>query len=155
MYASLKIIGLWVSFLLITTACNQSNSWSIEKTFEKDQWQYADSLIFSYDNQQVGSFPLQLNVNIKDDYAYRNLWLKLQITAPDGKIQTALSEFILMDESGNWHVERSWLSNYRNFETQWGKGIALPQKGTYQIKIIQYMREDTLKGIRRVGLRIG
>jgi gliding motility-associated lipoprotein GldH len=155
MYAFLKIIYLWLCFLIITTACNQSNSWSIDKSFENAQWQYADSLTFSYENQQVGTFPLRLKVNIKDDYAYRNLWLKLQIIAPDGKAQTALSEFLLMDESGNWYVDRSWFSQYRNFETKWGQGIALPQIGTYQIKIIQYMREDTLKGIRRVGLCIG
>jgi gliding motility-associated lipoprotein GldH len=136
-------------------ACNQSNSWSIENTFEQDNWLYADSLTFTYDNQESGFYPLQLKVNVKNDYPYRNLWLKLQVTAPDGKTQTALSEFLLMDEIGNWHVDRSWLSNYRNFETQWGKGITLPQKGKYQIKVIQYMRDDTLKGIRSVALRIG
>lgn len=154
MYLFTKTTGLGLLLLFAITACNQKQSWSVEKNFEQNQWQYADSLVFSYENQQIGTHPLQLNVSVNDDYAYRNLWVKLQITAPDGKTQTALSEFLLMDETGNWHVEKSWFSEYHNFETQWGNGINFPQKGVYKIKIIQYMREDVLKGIHSIGLGI-
>jgi gliding motility-associated lipoprotein GldH len=84
-------------------------------------------------------------------YPYRNLWVFYTERPPVGAIRRDTIECMLADEFGRWY----------------GKGISLyqsgfpvrtryqfPFKGEYTFGFRQGMRNDTLTGIRNVGLRI-
>lgn len=139
---------------LIFVSCGKNGIWSEEKAITSSKWCYADSIQFTYDNTEKTSLGLVLQLDVKDDYAYQNVWLKINVISPEGKQQSSVSEFILMDQAGNWYAKQPLFSKIRKFETEFPSKLQFSQKGKYTFRITQFMREDTLKNIERIGLKL-
>lgn len=128
-------------------ACD-TRDYLFEKTFDNQCWSIADSLKFEAELEGSKTFPLLLSFN--SDYAYQNIYLKLIYTAPDGKAKELLINEKLSDALGNWQTEIQGSTYF--FELPEAINIENPKPGKYSFSLFQYMREDNLCGIEKVGI---
>jgi len=71
---------------------------------------------------------------------------------PNDNMSRDTLEFILADIEGKW-LGKGWGSVKEN-SILISSDMRFPLAGTYEFKIQQAMRQDTLKGIKNIGIRI-
>lgn len=142
-----------VAFLPVLFACRQNLVFEQYQNISDQKW-YKDSvLVFNVaieDTTQNNNFII--NVRNDVDYQYSNLWLFLSIEQPDGKILDDKFEVALADPSGQWLG--NGFGGLKTREAVYRRNIFFPVSGEYKIRIQQGMREDYLKGISDIGVRI-
>jgi len=79
-----------------------------------------------------------LTIRTGTSYPYRNIWLFVNTISPSGKSITDTLQYMLAELD---------LPFRRT-------GIYFPEKGTYSIKVRHGMRNENLKGVYDLGLRI-
>lgn len=98
-----------------------------------------------------------VNVRNTEAYPYRNLYVFLKTTFPNGKTSRDTIGLYLADPSGRWLGSGTgYLSSgrYPTSRVLYAYNKRFPLSGSYTFEIEQAMRVDTLEGIRNVGLRI-
>ncbi len=142
-----------VASLPVLFACRQNLVFEQYQNISDQKW-YKDSvLVFNVaieDTTQNNNFII--NVRNDVDYEYSNLWLFLSIEQPDGKILDDKFEVALADPSGQWLG--NGFGGLKTREAVYRRNIFFPVSGEYKIRIQQGMREDYLKGISDIGIRI-
>lgn len=138
--------------LLVASAC-QSRDFYAEKQFEFECWALQDTFAFTYENPAPdAALSLDVSVDFLEEYAFRNLFLKITAISPSGQRSDFLLNDTLQDDAGNWRVERG-RSRYPVVFSQ-PLDVALPEAGGWRFQVIQYMREDTLCEIAQVGVSL-
>lgn len=124
-----------------------------EKEFPEIGWPYTQPLIFEYNNVDTSVWrSLFISLSIKPDaYPYRNIYFHITIQTPSKKEVTEVKEFLLADELGNWFTEPDW-RGICEFSSPIMVKTKFLEKGLYTFKLAQYMRDDTLKGVKKVSL---
>jgi gliding motility-associated lipoprotein GldH len=88
----------------------------------------------------------------KDAYAYKNLWLYISFLKPgEAKAQKDRFELTLQDNMGRWYgtgMDDIWEQRIPLFENERLKA------GTYTVSFEQNMRDNPLKGLLDIGLRV-
>ena len=93
-----------------------------------------------------------LNISNSEDYKYSNIFLEIKIISPDKKEITDTVDVILADYKGKWFGKKSgeeYTGRYL-YKTK----VAFPDTGIYMFDIKHIMRDDTLVGIKKIGLSI-
>lgn len=142
-----------VAFALAVVACQQNLVFEQYQTIQEKSWEKDSVLVFTIpveDTLQNHNF----YVNIRNDvnYAYSNLWLFITIEQPDGKTISDKFEIALADPSGKWLGEG--FGGLKTREAVYRRNVFFPISGDYKVSIQQGMRENRLKGISDVGIRI-
>ncbi len=143
-----KLLLPWLLFFLF--ACSSQECY--EKKFPETGWSYADSLDFVFHITDSSSKTLRLNFSVTEEYPYKNLYLQFRVIPPEGNSQSSLSNFILMDAEGKWYVSRSFFGKEYRFSRPIAENLHFPAPGKYTVRVIQFMRDDTLRGI--TGLKL-
>jgi gliding motility-associated lipoprotein GldH len=133
-------------------SCNQTKP---EKEILSSGWSYQDPLILKFENTDTSLWKnLKLNLTIDPQlYPYRNLYLLITIQTPSGKEAKDIKEFLLADEFGNWFVEPDWRGICK-FSSPLLVKTKFLEKGIYTFSLAQYMRNDTLKGVKSIALTL-
>ncbi len=98
-----------------------------------------------------------VNVRNTEEYPYRNLYLFLKTTFPNGKSSRDTIGLYLADAHGRWLGKGNGYLNmgrYPGASVMYAYNKRFPLSGKYTFEIEQAMRTDTLIGIRNIGLRI-
>jgi gliding motility-associated lipoprotein GldH len=85
-------------------------------------------------------------------YPFRNIYLFVTTTSPDGKRITDTLQYNLADEKGKWYGKG--FGDIHELNLPYKSNIYFPLKGTYEFKIQHGMRVENLKGVYDFGLRI-
>jgi gliding motility-associated lipoprotein GldH len=85
-------------------------------------------------------------------YPFRNIYLFVTTTSPDGKNITDTLQYNLADEKGKWFGKG--FGDIHELNLPYKSNVFFPLKGTYVFKIQHGMRIENLKGIYDIGLRI-
>ena len=85
-------------------------------------------------------------------YPFRNIYLFVQTTSPDGKFITDTLEYFLADETGHWFGHG--FGDIHELNLPYKSNVYFPVKGTYQFNIRHGMRIEDLNGVYDFGLRI-
>jgi len=85
-------------------------------------------------------------------YPYRNIYLFVTTTAPDGKSITDTLDYNLADEKGNWYGKG--FGDIHELKLPYKQNVFFPVSGNYQINIRHGMRIIDLKGVYDFGLRV-
>ncbi len=143
---------LFFLFIFFLFACTRPKCY--EKQFPEAGWEYADSLDFSFEITDTSAKDLILSFSVNDEYPYRNLYLQFRVIPPKGKKQSSLTNFILMNSEGKWYVSKSLFTEEYEFSKPVARNLHFPGQGKYVVRIIQFMRDDTLQGITKLKLCI-
>ena len=115
-----------------------------------------------WDKDSICQFKVEINdtltphyisvvIRHNDNYSYRNLWLFIDISSPFGTVRCDTLDCELADNLGNWLGQG--ISVYQ-FEKPYEKYIRFPRSGVYTFSICQGMRDDMLKNISEVGIKL-
>ena len=85
-------------------------------------------------------------------YPFRNIYLFVTTTSPDGKRITDTLQYNLADEKGKWYGKG--FGDIHELNLPYKSNVFFPKKGNYQFKIQHGMRIENLKGVYDFGLRI-
>lgn len=144
--------------LLVFTAlnivsCEQNILFSEKKEIPGGVWTYRDSLDFRFtvtDTAQI--YDMYVDFEHVDTFPNQNIYLKLYTRFPDGKRLSRARSFDLFDAQGESSGEcsggrcrvHSLLQNNAYFN----------RPGEYVITLEQFMRRDSLAGVKSVSLVI-
>jgi gliding motility-associated lipoprotein GldH len=105
-------------------------------------------------NDTVNGYKISLNIRNNNEYPYSNLFLFVNSYAPNGKSIKDTIELTIADDRGKW-LGKGFGGVWNN-EVFLGNGatIRFPHAGKYRIEVIHAMRDDVLKGIMDVGLKV-
>lgn len=137
--------------VILLYGCSEKNTFY--HTFEKNQWNYQDSLKFEFINEDPQiPYQIKLKADFTDDFPYTNLYIKFRMIDPEGKQTESLTNFVLTEPNGTWLIPKSWNTYHADFLLN--DGVQFDKKGKYQFWVTQYLREDVLKGIKNLQLEI-
>lgn len=149
-FLQLAMLVIVVGF---TLSCSQNLVFEQYKTIDDKSWNKDSVMVFTVpvsDTTDNNNFYINVRNDIK--YQYSNLWLFITIEQPDGKTLEDKFEIALADPSGKWLGEG--LGGLKTREAMYRRNVFFPRSGDYKISIQQGMREENLKGISDVGIRI-
>lgn len=149
-FLQLAMLVIVVGF---TLSCSQNLVFEQYKTIDDKSWNKDSVMVFTVpvsDTTDNNNFYINVRNDVK--YQYSNLWLFITIEQPDGKTLEDKFEIALADPSGKWLGEG--LGGLKTREAIYRRNVFFPRSGDYKISIQQGMREENLKGISDVGIRI-
>jgi gliding motility-associated lipoprotein GldH len=116
-------------------------------------WGKNDALNFQVNiTDTTGIHNVLITTRNLGSYRYSNLFLFINTTSPTGAHLVDTLEISLADAGGEW--KGSGLGDLNYLRTPWRSQVRFPFPGVYSFSITQGMREDELKGIGDVGIRI-
>ena len=118
-----------------------------------DGWPAAQSYNFNMPvTDTTKAYDLLIHFRNTGRYAYNNVWFFIESTSPKGNSVRDTFEIELADQMGRWHGKG--IGDVNNMLVPYKQNFMFPLKGIYRIKITQAMREETLKEVLDLGIRL-
>jgi gliding motility-associated lipoprotein GldH len=148
----IKILPFLVSAILLSN-CGRNVVFTDVQVMKSKTWKLADIPEFNIPVEDtVNSNNIYFTIRTGSSYPYRNIYLFVTTTAPDGKVITDTLQYNLADEIGNWFGKG--VGDIHELKLPFKTNVFFPEKGTYRISIQHGMRIGDLEGIYDFGLRI-
>jgi gliding motility-associated lipoprotein GldH len=145
------MIGLLV---LSWSGCSDPNA-VVDKNTEivNNNWAYTNKIKFEVkiDDEQI-PYNLYLNLRVTADYKYSNMFVLINQVNPDKKSAGTRYEVKLANPDGEWLGDGS--GNLYSYQTPFKTNYKFPAKGVYTFLIEQNMRDNPLKEVSDVGIRV-
>ena len=97
-------------------------------------------------------YNLSLVVRHTDAYVYNNIWLNVGLQSPGDSMYFQKIDFTLGDDAAGW--EGAGMNDIWEVRKLLKAHTRFKKNGEYQFRILQIMRDDPLKNIMSVGLRV-
>ena len=138
---------------VMVEACDSNRVFDSNEPVNPEGWIPREAKEFRVEiTDTISIYNLYINLRHTNDYPYSNIYFFVQTRFPNGQLYRDTVEYVLADPSGKWLGKG--LGKIKDNRYPFRKGIHMPAKGTYVFRIEQAMRENYLKGIHDVGLRI-
>ena len=135
----------------IFLSCTNSVYFEKYQTID-NQWSKDKEYFFTCEiDDQSASYNLSLLIRNNNLYPYQNLWLFYTIETPERPVLRDTIECLLADAYGKWIG--TGISIY-HMSIPIRSGYTFPQQGQYTFAIRQGMRDEQLKGIEQIGVRL-
>ena len=142
-----------VLFFVGISSCDRRKVFESYHELDPNGWNKDSIVVFNVQmNDTIKNHNLYVDIRNAGTYPYSNLWLFLSIGSPDGKLLTDTVEFTLADPSGRWRG--SGIGGLHDNQILYKSSVYFPHKGKYKFMIKQGMRDNVLKGIRDIGIRV-
>lgn len=139
--------------LFLLSACSNSDVYFQYKTINQEGWNKDSVLTFDVKiTDTTSAYNVYVNIRNSGDYPYQNLWLFLNKTDPDSTSVNDSIECYLADQRGKWLG--SGVGSIKEMPVLYEQNKHFTKSGIYKYSVVQGMREDVLKGINDVGIRI-
>lgn len=141
-----------IAFLfLFFSACTTLSVHEQTKNFPNHTWSSKDTVVSSFEITDTNSlYNMYFVLRHEDAYRYKNIWVNIQLTAPD-TTYTIKRDFILAD---NEHWLGATMSDVVEHRLAFSKAPTKLKKGKYKFVIQQIMREDPLNYVLQAGIRV-
>jgi len=144
---------LLLTYLLILTTCNSNIVFTDSKVMTDKTWTLFNTQVFKVPvNDTLNSNNVFFTIRTGTSYPFRNIYLFVTTTAPNGKSITDTLQYNLADEKGKWYGKG--FGDIHELKLPFKTNVFFPLKGNYQFKIQHGMRIEDLKGVYDFGLRI-
>ncbi|HEY5326632.1 MAG TPA: gliding motility lipoprotein GldH [Mucilaginibacter sp.] len=147
-------LTLVTASLLLLVSCTDKNGIIDQNSEVPDHnWTYLNR--FRYDvtvDDAKTPYTLYMNLRVTANYKYSNIFILITQVGPDKKPLVKRYELKLANEDGEWLGEGS--GNLYSYQSKFRSDYMFPTKGTYHFYIEQNMRDNPLRGISDVGLRV-
>jgi gliding motility-associated lipoprotein GldH len=139
-------------FLLLFAACSQNEIFSEFHSFPEAKWPRNEKVEFQIHlPEDAPRQDIFLEIRNNSNYPFRNLWLFVDITAPDGVRRCDTINVELADVYGKWYGRGISLYSYSFL---YEPDVKYPLSGIYTYSIRQGMRKEVLPGITDVGMTV-
>ncbi len=147
-----KVIVYILLSIVVLSSC-QTTVYEEIKTIDNGKFVYNDTISFDL-NIYTTNKPYNVYIDIEntDNYKYSNLFLFVYITSPDNNTIVDTIDVFMADYKGKWVGKPKGENYYGKYLFK--QAVAFPKQGIYKTSIVQGMRDDTLKGINKIGLTL-
>lgn len=147
---STLLLLLFIAIVFIS--CGKKPVYNEFRMIPAEGWRVNSHCDFEVEmNDTTQLFNVCVNVRHSGDYPYQNLWLFVERISPDSTVIKDTIACDLADYKGKWLGEGSGSVYLLTIPYQQQK---VEKQGKYMFKIVHGMRDELLKGVHAVGLRI-
>lgn len=133
-------------------SCSNDSIYDQYQTIGQTSWEKNKEYYFTFMVDDISvPYDVALSVRNNNRYPYQNLWIFCNEEQPIGPLKKDTIECLLADEYGKWfgHGISLFQSSYIIHSH-----YLFPHTGQYTISIQQGMRDENLRGIQEIGLRV-
>ena len=142
---------LLVGFTL--TSCDRARIFEQNQPIKDYKWDYADAKTFVVEIKDTTQhYNLSVNVRHSFQFDWRNAWVKITTTFPDGQSFDKRVNLVLSEPDGHWIGD--CLGDNCDMQVSIQQNAIFPKVGKYTFKIAQDMRVNPLTAVKSVGLRV-
>lgn len=151
--SSYFLIVLGLIGLLFFSCQNVETLIDTNQSIDHLKWNYADKMRIPVKVENVETaYTFYLNLRHTGDYKYSNIFILIHQTSPDGKKISERKEFTLALPDGEWLGKGA--GSLYSHQMIFRKNYYFPKKGTYLFEFEQNMRDNPLREISDIGIRI-
>ena len=144
---------LILTFLLLLLSCKSNIVYTNSQAMADETWKLTNIPTFKVPiTDTLNSNNVIFIIRNGSSYPFRNIFLFVTTTSPDGKKITDTLQYNLADEKGKWYGKGA--GDIHELNLPYKSNVFFPKKGTYDFKIQHGMRVENLKGVYDFGLRI-
>ena len=143
-----------VALFLLVAGCSDKKAVIDQNIAIADHnWTYANRLLFSVNvDDEKAAYNAYMNLRVTSDYRYSNMFVLISETGPDKKTVVKRYELKLASKDGEWLGEGT--GNLYSYQLIFLNNYKFKEKGIYQFHIEQNMRDNPLREVSDVGLRV-
>lgn len=139
--------------LLLLSSCYNNVVFTDSRSMRGELWKLMDIQSFKVSiNDTLVSNNVVFTVRTGTAYPFRNIFLFVSTTSPDGNTITDTLQYNLADEKGKWYGKG--FGDIHELNLPYKSNVYFPKKGLYEFKIQHGMRIEDLKGVYDLGLKI-
>ena len=144
---------LILTFLVLLPSCNSNVIYTDSLEMPERTWKLLDIKAFKIPiTDTLNRNNVFFTIRTGSSYPFRNIYLFVTTTSPEGKSITDTLKYNLADEKGEWYGKG--FGDIHELNLPYKTNVYFPLKGSYQFKIQHGMRAEDLKGVYDFGLRI-
>jgi gliding motility-associated lipoprotein GldH len=148
-----KNLLLLIVTAMLFIACNEGAIVDTFETVPNKNWTYIKPIKANITlEDSTKAYNIYVNFRHTTDYKYANIWLRFHVIGPKLKDEPLRQEFQLAESSGVWLGSGS--GNLFSYQLIFKENYKFPSKGKYTIMVEQNMRDNPLKEVSDVGVRI-
>lgn len=148
------VTTVFTGIILVLLACNEPGTLIDQNTeISNHNWSYTDKIktdVKITDNTQP--YNIYFNFRHSADYRYSNIFILVHQTAPNHQTKIIRYEFKLANPDGEWLGNGS--GNLYSYRLPLLTNYRFPAKGSYSVTLEQNMRDNPLREVADVGLRV-
>ncbi len=138
---------------LLMASCSGNVVFTDSVAMKDNVWSLTDMPVYRIPvTDTISGNDLFFTLRTGSSYPFRNIFLFVTTTSPEGKSITDTLEYQLADEKGRWYGKG--LGDINELRLPYKSNIFFPSTGTYQIRVQHGMRAEDLKGVYDFGLRV-
>lgn len=138
---------------LTIVSCDNNMVYENNKTIPESVWHSDNIMKFNVKiSDTTLKYNFYLNIRIKQEYQFANLFLFQKTLFPDGKMSNDTIECFLADVDGRWLGKNS--GSIIDNRILLYKNVRFKQYGTYSFEFEQAMRDTALANVEDFGIRI-
>ena len=146
------IFGLLL-LLFCVSACDTKTIYDENLTIPEEAWCSTMPAYFMVDVADTLTYnTLYLTVSNTVNYKYQNIYFFVTLLLPNGQVARDTVNCDLANDYGEWYGKG--MGKTKTLQFPYRTNFLFPYTGTYKFYIEQAMRDDTLKGIKAIGLKI-
>ncbi|MFP4471744.1 MAG: gliding motility lipoprotein GldH [Bacteroidales bacterium] len=147
------LTAVYFVVILLLTSCDAGRLYDQSREISPEGWHKDSAAVFMVDiGDTLSACRFMINLRHTTDYRYSNFYLFMNTYFPNQTMARDTIELILADKTGEWRG--SGFGNIKDLQVPVRKNLRFPATGTYRFEIRQAMRQDTLKDIQSIGIRI-
>ncbi len=137
----------------VLSGCGPNYIFDQKKDIQDLAWSYNDTLNFEIDIQDtLKIYNLYLDIEHSIDYPFQNIYTQIYTQFPSGKRIKERLPIDFSEKSGKWIGDCS--NDICTLRVNIQKGAFFNALGKHKITVEQFMRDNPLKGIKSIALRI-
>ncbi|WP_437919399.1 gliding motility lipoprotein GldH [Sphingobacterium sp. LRF_L2] len=146
-----SIVSLFLSLLVIS--CGDQAFYEVNKAIPNRSWNYSEIPVFSVRvTDRTAKYNLWVNLRHSNEYNYANVFLLIHEKGPAISDTAIRYELKLAELDGRWLGKSA--GNLYSVERLLKENYSFPDTGLYTFSIEQNMRENPLRDISDIGLKI-
>jgi gliding motility-associated lipoprotein GldH len=150
-----RLIIILLSAILLTAGCIPSNTFEKNESITHHRWDKNDPKTYEFDiSDTISKYLMFVTFRHTDAYNFSNVWLRVETITPDGKSSKQKVELPLMESTGRWTGKGMNEIYEHKIRVSGNSFTTFDQKGSYKIKLHQIMRENPLKHVLSIGVRL-
>ncbi|MCU0362052.1 MAG: gliding motility lipoprotein GldH [Bacteroidales bacterium] len=134
-------------------SCGDKVVYNTSERMPGNLWSLSHVPVFAVEvADTVNSHDLSFSIRTGSAYPFRNLYLFVTATSPEGRTMTDTLHYNLADEKGRRYG--NGFGDIRELKLPYRTNVFFPLKGTYSVRVQHGMRADELPGVYDLSLRV-
>lgn len=146
---------LILSILLLVSCSDSSIVYQTMNNLDNSYWAQTNPQKFEVEiTDPNASYSMFYLMRYSEDYPYYNIWINKSVTNDKKQMISKKLQGADLFNGKTGEPNGGGFGNNFDYEILSDSILRFPQAGVYTIELDQYMRQDTLKGVVAVGIKL-